>query len=184
MSARPLLLGRGGPWPFGGYFRGGFSHGDTQVTWAGCVTDGEDLVLAWRAARAVQAALLRAGPVAADRRRALSVLWARLDGVPRDTLGGAVGGDLSLLVVATDPDGASISGTGLGSLVAPGPTGQVTAWVDGEHPILTPPGIPATRPGALSVTEIPPWLCGVPHGRALQLPARAPLVLRACGVQA
>jgi len=159
---RPLLVGRGGPWPFAGYFVGRLDPTPrSRVCWAGRVAVGDDLELAWRATRAVRGALLRGGPIAEDRRRALSVFWTRLDGVHRSSLGSAEGGDISLLVVAEDAEGAAVSGVGLGAVHAVGPDAPASPWVSGNHPLLGHPGLPQRRPGAITVDRLPPWLVAV-----------------------
>ena len=173
------LLGRIGAWPFAGHFQG--TSG--QVCWAGRVGLSGDLEQAWRASRAVQRALLRAGPIEADRRRALSVLWSRLSGVSRDLLGPGEGADLVLVAVATDEEGSAITAIGLQAVLAASATTAASPWVQGTHPLLGEPGLPARRPGALTVDRCPPWLIGVPRGVERDpRGARLERLLPACGV--
>jgi hypothetical protein len=140
----PLLLGRGGDWPFAGHFRG-------------------RLEAAWRASRAVDAALRRKGPPTADRRRALSILWARLDGVDREVLGPFGGDDLTLLLTAEDEEGGAVSAVGIGALHAVF-GGRAGPWVVAPHPLLGPRGVPARRPGAMTVDHLPDWVVAVEPG--------------------
>lgn len=177
MPARPLLLGTDGDWPFAGHFRGAVDG----AAWAGRVAAGADLDVAWRAGRTVDTALRRPGPPDADRRRALSILWTRLDAIGREGLGPAEGGDLALLLVTWDADGAAVSGVGLGAVHAVAGE-RVEPWVVPPHPLLGAPGLPAKRPGALTLDALPDWLVGVPAGEGGDL-ADAPRVLLArCGV--
>lgn len=179
-----VLTGREGPWPFAGYFRGSMdaAHG-AWLSWAGRVDAGVDPVAGWKASRAVVAALQQGGPIDAERRRALSILWDRLDAVDRAALGEAGGADLSLLLVARDAHGASVSGVGLGAVFTLEEGGEAQPWVTGEHPLLGPPGLPRTRPGALSVDSLCAWVLAVPAGEAAQVEG-LPLaqVLAHCGV--
>lgn len=175
----PLLLGRGGDWPFAGHFRGRLG----PVAWAGCVAAGDDLEVAWRAARTVDGVLRRKGPPTADRRRALSILWARLDGVAREALGSARGEDLALLLLAEDEEGAAISGVGLGGLYAVWGE-HVQPWVLAPHPLLGAPGAPTRRPGAMTVDRLPDRVVAVAHESPEDL-SQVPLevLLARCGVR-
>ncbi|MBW1880018.1 MAG: hypothetical protein JRI25_18205 [Deltaproteobacteria bacterium] len=176
--SRPLLLGRGGDWPFAGHFRGRLG----RVAWAGCVAVGDDLAAAWRVSRVVDGALCRKGPPTADRRRALSIMWARLDGVVREVLGPGGGDDLALLLTAEDDEGAAVSAVGIGALYALF-GGHAEPWVIAPHPLLGPPGLPARRPGAMTVDHLPDWVVAVEHGRSEDLDRVAlDALLGRCGV--
>ena len=178
------LLGRDGPLPFVGAFRGALprSEGGTTVSWVGRVTSGTDPALGWRAARSVSAALARKGPVDADRRRALSILWARLHTASRDVLGPNLGDGLVLALLAQDAEGIAVSAVGLAAVwsVAADVTGS---WIEPGHPMLGLPGFPSDRPGAVCVDEGPTWLVGVPHDAPVVPPDRAvQQLLGECGV--
>ncbi len=162
------LLGRGGDFPFAGHFHGVLDAptGGTRLSWAGRVTSGADRTLAWRAARALHNALLRQGPIEADRRLAASIAWARVDGVSRDILGPNRGDGLVLLLVARDDQGIAVSAVGLSAVLSID-DGEVHSWIADPHPMLGLPGLPAKRPGALTSDEAPAWLVGVPHGSAV-----------------
>lgn len=173
-----LLVGRDGDWPFAGHFRGHLG----PVSWAGCVAADAGPETAWRAARAIAMALRAGGPPQADRRRALSILWARLDGVDREALGPDRGEDLVLLLVAADPEGAAVSGVGLGGLWALWGE-RAEAWVTPPHPLLGPPGPPVRRPGVLTVAQAPSFLVATAHDRPVDLAgARRSAVQSVCGV--
>lgn len=175
----PLLVGREGDWPFAGHFRGRLG----PVAFAGCVAATAGPEAAWRAGRAVEAALRAGGPPQADRRRALSILWARLDGVDRDALGPERGADLALLLLATDAEGTAVSGAGLGGLWALWGE-RAEAWVTPPHPLLGSPGLPARRPGVLTVAQAPPFLVASEHLRPVDLAGvRRAAVEAACGAR-
>ncbi len=176
--ATPLLVGREGDWPFAGYFRGRSG----VAAWAGCVAADAPPDVGWRAAMAVGAALLAGGPPKADRRRALAILWSRLDAVDRAALGPAGGADLTLLLVATDDEGDAVSGVGLGGLWAVWGE-RAEGWVAPPHPLLGDAGLPSRRPGALTVDVAPELLVATTAGRPVDLAGarRGPLRER-CGV--
>lgn len=182
---RVALLGRGGLLPFVGHFQGELSlpGGGLTLGWAGRVTTGASPEMGWRAARAVQGALARKGPIEADRRRALSVMWARLDAVARDLLGPLGGDDLVLLLCATDEEGSAISAVGVDAVFGAEPEGAVNLWVSPPHPMLGLAGLPTKRPGAVLVEVAPPWLIGSPQG-VEDDPSGQPVaaVLHRCGV--
>src|SRR5690606_32563512 len=159
LRTRPLLLGRGGPRPFSGYFLGEVEAepGAASFAFAGRVGPADDVETAWRASRAVHRALVRAGAPRADRRRALSILWARVDAVDRDVLGPARGDDLSLLLVVDDEEGLAVSAAGLDAVYGAAAGGTASAWVVGEHPLLGVAGFPTRRPGALTVPGAAAW---------------------------
>ena len=177
------LLGRDGPLPFVGSFRGALpqSAGGTSVSWAGRVTSGTDPALGWRAARSVSAALARKGPVDADRRRALSILWARLHTASRDVLGPNLGDGLVLALLAQDAEGIAVSSVGLAAVWSL--HDGVSSWIAPGHPMLSLPGFPSDRPGAVCVDVGPAWLVGVPHDAPVGPPERSEAqILGECGV--
>lgn len=157
--AEAMLVGRSAELPFLGYFQRRLG----SVAWAGAVARGADPVVAFQAARALDRALARGGDIRADRRRALSILWARLEGVDRTLLGPSGGQDLVLLLCGEDDSGGAVSGVGLGAVYALGDT--VTPWIAAPHPLLGPPGLPVKRPGVLTVDALP-VLVGLPEGNA------------------
>jgi len=56
-------------------------------------------------------------------------------------------------------------------------------WVDGEHPLLGPPGFPHDRPGAVAVESAPEWLVGLRHsGHGSILGRTLPDIQRMCGI--
>lgn len=144
------LIGRATAWPYAGYFLGALpadEHG-AAVTWVGRIGDGQDLRESWRAALEVQQALSRRGPIEADRKRALSILWARLSGARGEALGADLRDRLVLLAIAVDQYGYAISAVGLRHLYLVS-EGHLRPWVPAGHPLLGGSGLGAERPGAL-----------------------------------
>jgi len=115
---------------------------------------------------------------------------AGLRQVPGADLGPAEGGDLSLLVVAADPDGIGVAGVGLAAALGRGPTG-VAPLVAPGHPLLEPPGRPSAVPGVLTLDGARvDAVIGVPSHLEPTLPALAAASLspaeldRRCGLRA
>jgi len=159
------LAGRTGPWPFAGAFTGTLcDDGPTGLAWAGRVTSGADLSLAWRASRLLEHPLARPGLPRADRRRALAIAWARLDGVQRELLGPNAGDGVSVLLIAWDAEGVALSGIGLEALYASDANGELAPWLAPAHPLFGLPGLTTARPMALTVDAAPSTLIAVAHG--------------------
>lgn len=159
------LAGRTGAWPFAGAFTGSLSDdGPMGLAWAGRVTSGADLALAWRASRLLEHTLARPGLPRADRRHALAIAWARLDGVQRDLLGPNAGDGVSVLLIAWDAEGVALSGVGLEALYASDPGSALAPWLAPTHPLFGLPGLTTARPMALTVDSAPSSLIAVAHG--------------------
>ena len=126
--------------------------------WAGRVGQDAPLDVAFRMARAVDAALFQ--PQASERRRLLVSAWDAVADV--DLLEYA--GDLTLLLVTQDAEGASVAGVGLGALWAGDGQGVMRPWLPPGHPMLGVRGLPEKRPGALSLDVLPPLLWALAHG--------------------
>ncbi len=168
----PILWGSPSPWPFRGSFLGNTSNGrQVGLAWAGRVAGNAPLDVAFRAGRAVDDAL--SDPQPTDRLRTLAAAWERVVAVEL----GEFAGTLSLLMTATDGDGVSITGVGLAAVWAGG-QGPAREWIPPGHPLLSAPGVPATRPGALSVDVAPPLLIAVAHGDPMPTFPRDPDALR------
>lgn len=171
----PILWGSPSPWPFRGAFLGSTSNGrDNSLFWAGRVAPDAPLDVAFRAGRAVDDALSDALPK--DRLRTLAAAWERVISVDL----GEFASSLSLLMTATDADGVSITGVGLSAVWAGG-QGPAREWIPAGHPLLSPAGVPASRPGALSVDAAPPLLVGIAHGDPVPKLPRDPAALRVGG---
>jgi hypothetical protein len=175
------MFGQRGPFPFAGLFIDTMNGPDVTVGWSGQVAGAFDPLVAWRASRAISHALTRAGPPQANRRRALSILWARLDGVRHEELGPMRGKDLAILLVARDDEGWAISGVGMGEVYLVDEN-QFRPWITGAHPLLCEPGLPARRPGALLIDELDGVLVGVRMGQPSPNGRCVADVLPRCGV--
>ncbi len=168
----PILWGSPPPWPFRGAFLGTTNNDrGCGLAWAGRVAGDAPLDVAFRAARALDDALSDAFPT--DRLRTLAAAWERVVAVELAEFAST----LSLLMTATDADGVSITGVGLAALWAGG-QGPATLWIPAGHPLLSVQGVPATRPGALSVDAAPPLLIAVAHGDPMPNFPRDPAALR------
>ena len=178
---RAFLIGQRGPFPFAGFFFDEMIGSEVKVAWSGQIAGAFDPVVAWRASRAMSHALTRAGPPQANRRRALSILWARLDGARREGLGPMKGKDLAILLVARDNEGWAISGVGLGEVFW-ADENNFRPWVTGAHPLLCEPGLPSKRPGAVLVDELDGALIGVRMGQSSPEGTCLTDVLPRCGV--
>ncbi len=150
-APRALLLGGPGRYPFNGHVRLVVAHGAARLHVAAVVCAGSEPPRAWAAAGHLRAAL--AGVDGRDRFGLLRSAWQRLAELDCDSLGPARGEDLGLLMVAEDPHGLGVAGTGLDALYALGE--QPELLLEGEHPLLAIRGIPATPPGVFTPHELP-----------------------------
>jgi hypothetical protein len=168
----PILWGSPSPWPFRGAFLGTLTNGRQYgLAWAGRVAADAPLDVAFRAGRAVDDALSEGQPT--DRLRTLAAAWERVLAVDL----GEFASTLSLLMTATDESGVSITGVGLSAVWAGG-QGPAREWIPPGHPLLSVLGVPATRPGALSVDAAPPLLIAVAHGDPMPTFPKDPAALR------
>ncbi len=158
---RALLVGTPGRAPFVGHFRGRATCGAVELRWAGRVRSGSSPDEGWVAAEAVRDALV--GVSGADRFAIVDAAWASLRSIEH--------GDLSVLFVASDPEGVVVAGCGLKEVRADG-VGVAPA----DHPIYDEPGI-RDRPGYFHPEVRGEVWVGVPVGG--QWPAGA--VGPACG---
>lgn len=161
---RVMLVGSPGRTPFTGHFRGRWAAGPITLAWAGRIRPSAAPAEAWEAAE--QASLVVSSAVAAagaDRFAVIESAWKALRTMDR--------GDLSVLFVAQDSDGTSVSASGLAELKADG-----IDVVPAGHPLLGEPGIPE-RTGFFQPDRPATDWVGVPVG------ARWPTtdVLLACG---
>jgi hypothetical protein len=170
-----ILWGSPSPWPFRGAFLGSITDGPRcRLAWVGRIAGDAPLDIAFRAGRAVDGALSDAAPT--DRLRTLAAAWERVSAADL----GVFASSLSLLMTATDLDGVSITGVGLAAVWAGG-QGPAREWIPEGHPLLSAPGVPVSRPGALSVDAAPPLLIAVAHGDPLPTFPRRLAALRVGG---
>ncbi|TNE86009.1 MAG: hypothetical protein EP330_24035 [Deltaproteobacteria bacterium] len=182
LSTKLLLLGRGGRWPFAGHFHGEVREGDVRLAWAGRVSTGgldSDFLLAKHVSRMLGQPL----GTGLDRRRAVASGWERVL---------AFGEHLAekrfvLALIAEDAEGAAVSGVGLEALWAVHHGCLAEPWVSQPHPLLSAPVAPTSRPGALTVDALPPYLLSVgADGSSAAEPRghRASDLMPLCGVRA
>ena len=161
---RALLRGHSGDWPLAGHVLGCHEDptGRFEVHWAGRVGAGGDLDDSWRASRVLERSLAKGAREGQDARSCLTAIWGALESITPSQLGATSGKDLSLLLVATDSHGVTISAVGLGRVetLGKGKRSRTRCWIEGEHPLLGPPGMPDQFPGALTLPSGPPWLVG------------------------
>jgi hypothetical protein len=107
-----------------------------------------------------------------DARSCLTGIWFALESITPSQLGPTSGQDLSLLLVATDAQGVTISAVGLGRVetLGEGKRSRPRPWIEGAHPLLGPPGMPDQFPGALTVPSGPSWFVGGVWGEASRSP--------------
>ena len=143
-----MLVGSPGRTPFAGYFRGRTAAGLPRLAWAGRIRASENPQVAWQAGEQANAAMNSA--LGRDRFALIDAAWAALRPLDR--------GDLSVLLVAYDSEGASVSACGLCELRADG-----HPIVEVGHPLLGEPGIPERTGFFQPDRETTDWV-GVPVG--------------------
>lgn len=182
MPVPAWLLGDPTRAPFQGHARLGLDTGRARLRGAGRLGVGGGLVGAYRAARALEQAILEAAAGPGDRHALLWRSWEALFGLDLATLGPDGGADLSLLLVAEDEGGVGVAGVGLCAVYGL-VEGALRPLAEGSHPLLSAPGRPIRTPGVLTLDLEVQAVLGVP---AHLEPAAPPLEqLRArCGVNA
>ncbi len=175
-----LMLGGAGRYPYNGTFRRHWSQGEVRIDVAGRLAASSAPEKTWPAVVLVHQALAEVG--GADRLSALRSVWEGVLTLPRHLLAPAQGGDLSLLMVASDPAGTSVAGVGLTQVWRWSPQ-RVTPLVPPGHPLPAPPGIPPPPPGALTLDEpLSGPLVAAAAGARSPLPKTPDEALRRCGV--
>ena len=161
MTVQAWLLGDPTRAPFLGHARLRLDTGRARLAGAARLGLGGGVVGAYRAARGLEQALIEAASGPGDRYALLWRAWEALAGMPAEALGPAGGGDLSLILVAEDPGGICVAGVGLSAVY--GLVGaELRALVEGQHPLLAPPGRPARTPGVLTLDVEPEAVVGLP----------------------
>lgn len=181
-KVRALVLGDAGPLPFCGHFRAEVTGGRASLTAAGRIAGDADLEVAYEVSRRVEAVLRTAAEGAwwdTDRHGVLRRAWTLLRELPGPRLGPAEGADLSVIFVAVDERGMGVAGVGMDAIWAH-MGGRWRALVPPGHPLLAPPGVPASMPGVLTLDTEPTAVLGAPTGVEPTLPAPSALPAR-CG---
>lgn len=178
-APRALLLGGPGRYPFNGHLRLAVQRGSAQLHLAAAVATRSEPPVAYAAAALLRAAL--ADIQGRDRFTLLRAAWDRLAAMEPGALGPARGEDLALLMVAWDPDGLGIAGTGLDALFTLEQPG--TPLLEGGHPLLGIRGVPSSPPGVFTPHLAPQVVLGAAASGALE-PTGWPSWERACGLHA
>lgn len=175
---RALLLGSPGWHPFNGHLR--LRLGDARVGLhvAGAVAAGGPPPVAFAGAAALQGSLTTAA--GDDRFALLRSAWERLAALDPAALGPAAGQDLALLLVAFDPEGWCIAGTGLAAVFGLD-AARGRELVPFAHPLLGLEGLPAQPPGVFVPDCAPERVVGAARTGALD-PVAWPSWERACGL--
>jgi hypothetical protein len=167
--------------PFIGHFRAILETENACLAAAGRVAAHDGIVPGFQAARILEGALhgIRTDDVA-DRHDLLRRAWTALFDIDRCDFGPSSGADLSILFAARDGDGMGIAGIGLGGVWGSG-TAELSALVEGAHPLLQPSGMPDATPGVLTLDSPVDAVFAVPSHLEPILPTADNLLAR-CGV--
>lgn len=161
MTVQAWLLGDPTRAPFLGHGRLRLDTGRARLSGAARVGVSGGVVGAYRAARELEQVLVEAASGPGDRYALLWRAWEALAGMPAETLGPEGGADLAMLLVAEDPGGICVAGVGLSAVY--GLVGaDLRPLVEGQHPLLAPPGRPARTPGVLTLDVEPEAVLGLP----------------------
>jgi hypothetical protein len=180
MPAAPLalLLGAPGWHPFNGHVRLRLGDARVGLHLAGALNSASPPPEAFAAAGTLRTVLSMV--TGGDRFALLRDAWERLAALDPATLGPAAGADLALLLVAFDPDGLCIAGTGLAAVWGLD-GGRVRELVPSAHPLLALTGIPPHPPGVFVPDPAPASVVGAARSGALEV-ASWPSWERACGL--
>jgi hypothetical protein len=137
--------------PFVGHFRVARNAGPVSVAVAGKVSGRGDVQEAFRAARTVETALMSVSlEQCVNRNDALNRIWDAMVAIEGCDLGVGLGNDLVALMAAQDESGMGIAGPGLGGVWA-WESSELLPLVQGQHPLLGPPGRPDRLAGVLTL---------------------------------
>jgi hypothetical protein len=184
MQVVALLLGDPGRLPFVGHFQVGIHTGAGSLAVAGRVSAEAGAVPGFRAAREVEGALLgMTTHDVKDRNDLLRRAWRSLHDLATCDMGPAGGADLTILMAARDERGMGIAGVGLAGVWGwSGALGDdPVPLVQGAHPLLGRPGMPAEVPGVLTLDAPVEQVVAVPAHLQPVLPGTDSLTRR-CGV--
>lgn len=145
---RALLVGSPGRSPFAGHFRGRLERGGASLAWAGRVKGSAAPEEAWAAAEAARDVM--AAVSGEDRFGLIDGAWAALRTLER--------ADLTVLLVARDPEGLSVAACGLADLRVGG-----EPVAEAGHPLFDEPGV-RERPGYFHPTVSGEEWVGLPVG--------------------
>ncbi len=187
MQVAASLLGDPGRMPFVGHFRVSFlakPDGRASLAAAGRIASESGLVPGFRAAREVESALLGLCTSGVhDRNELLRRAWTALMDIAACDLGPVGGTDMTIILAARDARGMGIAGVGLSGVWgwSGDLPGELIPLVEGAHPLLGVPGLPATTPGVLTLDAPVEQVVAVPAHLQPILPTTDTLARR-CGV--
>lgn len=156
-TPRALMLGAPGPYPFNGHVRLRFGDAQRGLDLAASVATDRPPPVARAAAEVLEGAWM--GLSTPSRVEALRAVWERLAAVEPTRMGPSRGEDLALLLVAWDPGGVAVAGTGLAALFRP-EGGKLVPFLPSEHPLFSLGGVPSQPPRYLTPTHPPRVLLG------------------------
>lgn len=179
-------LGDPGPLPFLGHFRATGTGPGSWLAAAGRTAATADAEAASHAAGVIENTVRHVGStidLPSDRHALLAGLWTRLAELPPDALGPDHGAHLSLLVVAADTRGVSVTGVGLAHVwYRRGRTG-LRPLVPPGHPLLSPLGRPEQPPGVMTLSaQLDVVVAELRHPSAPPRGKPTHDLARACGV--
>jgi hypothetical protein len=163
MTLAAYLHGAPGRLPFVGHFRIALQGDGCALAVAGSVAQRADVATAFRAARTIESVIrgLLLDPQT-DHGTHITTAWTALTAIATSDLGPSAGGDLSILLTATDGECVGIAGMGLGGVWS-WSSDTLTPLVTGDHPLLSGPGMPARLPGVLTLDERTSAVVAIPH---------------------
>jgi hypothetical protein len=172
MQVAAFLLGEPGRLPFVGHFRTSIQLGDVNIAAAGRVAGSANVAVAFRAAREIETALqgIRTANLShLDRNSVLRAAWATLSDIADCDLGPEGGKDLSIIFTVQDQSGMGIAARGVGGVWS-WQNETLLPLVEGNHPLLGPPGRPEEPPGVLTLDAPVDAVVAIPHHRSNETP--------------
>ncbi len=189
MPSAPLALvfGDPGPLAFLGHFRADAGGQGTVLRVAGRVGATVSATEANDAAAQVEALVRNVGRGVQrpdDRLEWVRAFWDALAGFDAATHLPSGGADFAALVVAADAKGVSVTGVGLAGCWYTSEMAVPRPLVPPAHPLLGPMGIPAVRPGAMTLNAVPTAVVAeLRHPRVAPQGLRPGPLRAACGVR-
>jgi hypothetical protein len=150
---------------------------------AGRIAGGENVAVAFRAAREIETALqgIRSASLSnVDRHSVLRTAWTTLADIEACDLGPKGGEDLSIIFAVQDQSGMGVAAVGIGGLWS-WQNNTLLPLVEGQHPLLGSPGRPENAPGVLTLDAPVVAVVAIPHHRSNETPQLAGIA-RAVGM--
>lgn len=162
-----LLLPDESTFPYQGHFHLHLERSDVSLYCSGRIAHEASLIESWETTKIIHATLQESQGT--DRLLILKDAWNRLLTLARSSLGPKQGDDLSLLMIAQDPEGVALSASGIGRIWilqgdSPG------SLLPEDHPLFTQQGVPKLHPNALALPDLPTPLLASCYGQATPNP--------------